>query len=383
VRILAIVTYYHPHWTGLTAFATRISEGLAARGHEVTVLTTRHDRALAAREVVRGVRLVRLEPAAFVSRGAITPAFPLRLASLVRRHDVVHMHTPLPEALLVAVACRLAARPLVMTHHGDLVMPAGFSNRVVERSVTAMMSGAARLATRVTTLSADYAAHSAFLAPVASKLQPISPPIDIPCPDAAASAVWRRELGLADARVIGFAGRFVEEKGFDYLLRALPALVRREPRVRLAYAGDHQVYYERFFDACRPLLEPLADRVSFVGLQRDRQRLANFYAMCDAFALPSRTDCLAAVQVEAMLCGTPVVASDIPGAREVVTRTGMGTLVPPRNPPALAEALANVLNAPDRYVKPRAHIRSIYDPDRSIGEHEAVLDQAVQSRRRS
>ena len=42
MRILSALTYYHPHWTGLTAHAVSIAEGLAARGHQVTVLTTRH-----------------------------------------------------------------------------------------------------------------------------------------------------------------------------------------------------------------------------------------------------------------------------------------------------------------------------------------------------
>ena len=48
MKILTVLTYYHPHWTGLTANAKRIAEGLAARGHDVTVLTTRHAEELAA-----------------------------------------------------------------------------------------------------------------------------------------------------------------------------------------------------------------------------------------------------------------------------------------------------------------------------------------------
>src|SRR5262249_5570899 len=60
VRVLSVLTYYAPHWTGLTAHAVRLAEGLAARGHEVTVLTTRHAPELAPREVVHGVDVVRL-----------------------------------------------------------------------------------------------------------------------------------------------------------------------------------------------------------------------------------------------------------------------------------------------------------------------------------
>jgi len=79
------------------------------------------------------------------------------------------------------------------------------------------------------------------------------------------------------------------------------------------------------------------------------------------------------VQVEAMLSGTPVVATDIPGAREVVQRTGMGRLCRPRDPEHLAATLLEVLGNRAQYLKPREHIRAIYDPDQSIGEYETLL----------
>ena len=65
------LTYYYPHWTGLTAYAGRLAEGLAARGHQVTVLTSRHDPALPGTEWLRGVRVVRLHPLLRVSRGQV------------------------------------------------------------------------------------------------------------------------------------------------------------------------------------------------------------------------------------------------------------------------------------------------------------------------
>ena len=379
MRVLTILTYYHPHWTGLTAFARRIAEGLAARDHDVTVLTTRHAADLPARDTVRGVAVVRAAPLCFVSRGAIVPSLPVRAAALMRTHDLVHIHAPLAESCVVAVLARQQRRPLLMTHHGDLVMPSGIGNRIVERSVTAMMSAAGRMATRMTTLSADYAKSSAFLRPFVPKLVAISPPVEMPDPQPDDACAWRRALGLESARVIGFAGRFVEEKGFDYLLRALPALIEAEPRVHLVYAGEHKVVYERFYEKCRALIERFPDRVTFVGLLRDPQRLANFYALCDVFALPSRTDCFASVQVEAMLSGTPVVASDIPGAREVVTKTGMGRLAPPGDPEGLAAALLEVLRDRGRFVKPRDTIRSIYDPGLAISEYESLMRSMLQA----
>ena len=105
--------------------------------------------------------------------------------------------------------------------------------------------------------------------------------------------------------------------------------------------------------------------------------MASFYAMCDVFALPSRTDCLASVQIEAMLCGTPVVTTNIPGAREVVKVTGMGRLVEAHSERALADGLLEVLANPQDYVKPYEHIRAIFSTDKSISAYESLLQSMI------
>ena len=353
MRILTVLTFYEPHWTGLTAIAKRVAEGLAARGHEVTVLTTQHLPDLPRREVLNGVDVVRLRPIGRLSRGLIAPAFPHAAYGLVGSNDVVQIHTPLLEGALVGAVCRARRRPLVMTHQGDLTMPGGFVDQSIQKVGTALLTASGRLATVVCPLNADYATHSTFLKRFSGKLVPILPPVDIPTANLAAAARWREELGLRDTRLVGIVGRFVEEKGFDFLFRALPGLLAADPDLRVVYAGEHDMVYEDFYSRCRPLIEPVADFVTFTGLIRDRQRLADFYAMCDVLVLPSRTDSFAAVQVEAMLCGTPVVASDIPGARVPVQLTAMGRLVEARNPDALAAGIREVLTDPARFTRPR------------------------------
>jgi glycosyltransferase involved in cell wall biosynthesis len=377
MKILTVLTYYHPHWTGLTTIAKGIAEGLAERGHQVTVLTTRHDPALPAERVEGGVRVVRIKTVGRFSRGQIAPGLVPVAARLAKAHDAVQIHTPLPEAPLVAAVCRAERRPIVMTHQGDLVMPAGLANQVVQRAGNVALNLAGRLATRITTHSADYANHSPFLRPFAGKVVAIPPPVDMPLPDADAVDEWRGALGLEERRVVGFAGRFVEEKGFDYLLRALPDVAASVPEVCFLYAGQQDVVYERFYERCLPLINSAGDRLAFVGLITDRQRLAQFYALCDVFVLPSRTDCFGTVQVEAMLSGTPVVATDIPGARSVVATTGMGLLVPPRDTSALAAGIVLTLQDPAALVKKRAAVRQAFDPDRSIAEYEALFERLV------
>jgi len=373
MKILMVLTYYHPHWTGLTAYAQRLAEGLAARGHQVTVATSRYRDDLALEDVHNGVRIVRMPTLFRLSRGQVMPSFASVVGRLVSEHDVVQVHTPMLETWLVGLLAHRAGRKLLMTHHGDLVMPAGLWDQFVQRTVGFLLDRGAAIADVISVHSQDYATHSDYLRPHSPKVMAIYPPVEIPRPRPEAVAAWRAELGLQDRQVIGFAGRFVEEKGFDYLLQSLPLVAERVPGVVMLYAGERSVAYENFYQRWRHLFEGNPDQVRALGLITDHQKLADYYAMCDVFALPSRTDMFPSVQIEALLCGTPVVATDIPGAREVVKVTGMGLLVEPRNPRALAEGLVRVLEARASYLKPYAEIRQVFSTEKTIAQYESLL----------
>ncbi|OQY92979.1 MAG: hypothetical protein B6D41_07930 [Chloroflexi bacterium UTCFX4] len=377
LKLLVTLTYYYPHWTGLTAYAQRLAEGLAKRGHQITVLTAQFKSTLAREEIHNGVRIVRLPTALHLSRGVIMPGFIPTLNRLAKENDLLQVHTPMLETNFVTRIGLWQHKPTVITHHGDLVMPKKNSDQMIERVMTALMTQGEREATRITVHSCDYAAHSKFLSPFRSKLDCIYPPVEIPEPQPAVVAQWRADLGLTQNKLVGFAGRFVEEKGFDYLLQAIPRVRAKIPNVKFVYAGEINVVYERFFDKWKYLVEQERDSIVTLGLLLDPQRLANFYAMNDVFALPSRTDCFPSVQIEAMLSGAPVVATDIPGAREVVRVTGMGKLVAPRDPQALADGLVEVLTRRDAYMKTRAQIRAIFNTAKTLDEYEKLFETLI------
>lgn len=381
MKILSVLTYYYPHWTGLTAHAVRVAEGLANRGHEVTVLTTRHSPELPRDEMINGVRVIRLQPFMRFSRGMLTPAFPYAAGKLISQHDVVQIHTPLPEALQVGLLCRVMRRPLLMTHHGDVVMPGGALNRAIQQLAFLMLRATGRLAGAVTSYSRDYAEHSRLLSSMRRKLAYVYPPVKIPAPDPAAVAAWKAQLGLEGKTVIGFAGRWVREKGFDHLLKALPAIHAAYPEAHLLYAGETRIAYERFYEQCLPLIRAEREHLTFLGLLRDPQQIANFYGMCDLFVLPSRTDMMALVQVEAMLCGVPVVAADIPGARVVVRETGFGRLAPPNSPQALARAIVETLHDRRLYEPSREAVRRIFNTEKTLCQYEQIMTRLVRRHR--
>ena len=82
------------------------------------------------------------------------------------------------------------------------------------------------------------------------------------------------------------------------------------------------------------------------------------------------------VQVEAMLCGVPVVASNLPGVRVPIQRTGMGKIVPPKDSEKLADAIVEVLTHRNSYRKPKVSIEKEFSFNETIGRYEETFADA-------
>lgn len=385
LKILIALQYYVPHRTGLTLYVQRIAEALARRGHQVTVLTARYDMDLPRDEqVINGVRVIRLWAPIRVSRGMVMPAYPWAAWKLVQMHDVVSLHTPTLETALYGVYTWLLRRGFLITHHGDLILPAGMFNRFVSWFIFQLYLIAGRCAHHIIAYSNDYADNSYYIAPFRGKTSAVYPPIAIPTPNPQRVEVLRDQwLGGTNgaARVIGYCGRFVEEKRPDVLIRALPLIQQKYPGTKIVFAGQYRLKYEHFYARHQDLIRRHKDSLIFLDLISDEQEVANFYAACDVLALPSDTECFALVQVEAMRCGTPVVSTNIPGAREVVNVTGMGEIAPPGNFQAFGEAIVRVLDHRDAYVRSLAEIDAIFNFEHTVDQYEQWLRSAVKAAR--
>jgi glycosyltransferase involved in cell wall biosynthesis len=376
MKILIALTYYRPHVSGLTVYAERLARGLARRGHGVTVLTSRFYPSLPEHERIDGIEIVRVPVWVKVSKGVVMPGFPVYAAAWVARHDVVNIHMPQFEAALLAALGRVCRKGVVVTYHCDLRLSDGVLNDLVRWSLRPLNHLAATLAHRVVATSDDYARHSRFLRRYSRKLSTILPLVEMPPADPDLTRQLAGRWHLNGGTRIGFAARFAAEKGVEFLLQALPLIVERVPDVRLIFTGAYKdtVGEEDYWAGLAPLLERHRDRITLLDLL-DAAQMPSFYTLCDALAVTSlnSTEAFGLVQVEAMLNGTPVVASDLPGVREAVRRTGMGELVPPRDPQALADALVRVVQDRSAYVRPRAAVAQAFDLERAVGDYEAVF----------
>ena len=384
MKVLIVLTYYRPHTSGLTIYAERLARGLVARGHQVTVLTSRFDRSCPVDGSEAGVRVVRAPVLFRVSKGVIMPTFGWLATRLVREHDVISLHLPQFDAAGVALRGRLFGRPTVLTYHCDLRLPPSPFNWVVNQVVHVMNRGAGLLSSRVVAYTQDFADHSPFLRACRSKIAVIPPPVELPEVGAGAVAAFAKMHGLnGRGPVIGMAARLASEKGVDVLLHALPRVLEVYPEARVLFAGQYQhvMGEEAYARRLEPLFRQHEERWEFLGVLNPLQ-MAALYPGVDVIVVPSlnSTESFGLVQVEAMLCGTPSIASDLPGVRQPVLQTGMGEVVPVGDSRALAEAIIDVIGSKDHYVRPREEIAARWNTERTAVEYEALFERLLVGR---
>jgi glycosyltransferase involved in cell wall biosynthesis len=327
---------------------------LAARGHAVTVLTSRYDAHLPAREVVNSVTVVRVNVSLRLGKGPLMAALPWLGWQLARQADIVHLHLPQFDAALLSFFGRMLRKPVALTYHCDLSLPPGWLNQMAEMGSAFASYFSASLANAIVTNTADYAKHSPVLSRHLHKVTPVFPPIEIPSPkavDTSPSSAQQR------GPVIGMVGRLAAEKGAETLAAALPLVRARFPQAVVRHAGEHERVpgEDAYIQKIKTLVADLnagsdTPAWQFMGRLSDAE-LLEFFDACTLTVLPSlnSTESFGMVQLESMARGAPVVASDLPGVREPVQLTGMGRIVSPGSPDELAQAILQILDQPEHY----------------------------------
>ncbi|MEA3338672.1 MAG: glycosyltransferase family 4 protein [Chloroflexota bacterium] len=381
MKILVMLTYYRPHTSGLTIYAERLARGLAARGHTVTVLTshTHVPRSHPQEAMEDGVRVVRAPVLLRVSKGVIMPTIGLLATREVLRHDVVCLHLPQFDAAGVALRGRLLGKPTTLTYHCDLKLPPGLFNVAVNQVVHLMNRLAGIFSDRVIAYTRDFADHSPFIRAFRRKVDVIPPPVELPQVGPGAVAAFAQMHGLeGSGPVIGMATRLASEKGVEILLKALPRVLKVHPNARVLFAGQHRdvMGEEAYARRLAPLFRRYEDegRWKFLGILNPAQ-MAAFYPNLDVILVPSlnSTESFGLVQVEAMLCGVPSIASDLPGVRQPVLQSGMGEIVPVGDSTALAEAIIKVIGNKSAYARPRQEIADRWSTERTAAGYEALF----------
>lgn len=185
----------------------------------------------------------------------------------------------------------------------------------------------------------------------------------------------RKELGLKGRNiVVGNVARFNLQKGHEYLIKAIPLVLRKYPRTKFLLVGDGEL---------RGKMESLVkelkikDNVVFTGSREDIPKILK---IMDIFILPSLWEGLSIVSLEAMACEKPIVATSAIENKEVVIDGETAFLVPPKNPGRLAEKIISLTeNKPLRKKfgeDGRRRVEETYSLDRMVKEIEEVYHEA-------
>ena len=354
MKILLIENYYYPYISGITESTKLLAENIAnIKDFEVAVLCSNHDN-LPKEEIINKVKVYRAPIVMKISKGTVSPAYIMMAKKLAKEYDVVHFHLPMLEAGILASL--INPKKIVITYHCDINLRPSMLNNFIVKVMDLSHKRALKRANKIVFSSIDYAKSTRFCSKFLDKAREIAP--------------LHKSIKKVNCKVkphsIGFCGRIVEEKGIDVLLKAFKIVKETIPDAELRIAGDYKnvaggsIYPE--------LMEYVKENkikdVNFLGKIPEND-LGKFYSQLGVFTLPS-TNSLEAyglVQLEAMICGTPVVASDLPGVRTIVKNTKMGLIAKRKDERDLANKLIKVLNNREKYIVKKEAIDKKYSND--------------------
>lgn len=380
MKILFSLTYYHPYISGLTLAVSRWAEGLHAVGNDVSVLCMQHENGLKRTERIHGVMVHRASWIAKISKGFVSIDWILQSWRLAHAHDVIVINLPQFEGIITALAAKLQGKRVVSIYHCELALPESRMNTIIQAVVEVSHFCTLWLSDSVITYTRDYARHSRLLTVwrryTNRDVIPIIPPIPIPKVISRVAAGFKKRIGTHDI-VVGIAARLAAEKGFEYLFEALSQLKKTRPKqdIHIVVAGpENAVGEERYTRYIQTLVRKNANSVTFLGSIAPSQ-MGSFYHCLDVLVLPSvnSTEAFGMVQVEAMLCGVPVIASNLPGVRVPVEKTGMGILVNIRDASGIAAAIQTVTVHKENYAAPQKRVYRIFSETQALSSFITAL----------
>ena len=260
--------------------------------------------------------------------------------------DVIDAHYYYPDGVAAAWLARHFKRPLTITARGtDLnLIPAHALPRRMMQWAAGRADASIGVCRALTDVLRDWGVDESRIHVMRNgvDLQRFRPE---PPPQA------RTRLGVQGQPLLLSVGHLIERKGHHVAIEAMPAVLRQWPQARLLIVGEGE---ER--PRLQALMESLqlGDAVRLVGAVPNDQ-LAGWYSAADALILASSREGWANVLLEAMACGTPVVATRIWGTPEVVADDTVGLLFDDRAAPALAAAVCQLAAQPRDRTAVRAY----------------------------
>lgn len=385
MKILEFTPYFIPYIGGQEKYVHNLCKYLVRSGHDVTVITSNIPKGNK-HEINNGIKIFRYFCLGTILRNPITPGF-IFLKSKIANYDIVHIHNEHSTSALLAAVYRLNVDvPLVVTCHGQLKFGDSIKNfieKIYSRLFGKMIF---KISDLIIALSESDKKYIISLGIPSEKIKVIPNAIDkyqYQYQSGQISDVefqnFKNKYILSDKKIVLFVGQVIKRKGIEYLLKAIPIVVKNYSINEIQFViignGDMLIDAKKL---CYSL--GIENHVLFLS-DINNKDLEKFYFISDIFVLPSLSEGLPTVILEAMYFGVPVIASDIPGINDYFSETAI--LVPPRNEREIAYSILRVFtdkkDVKELSKKGKEFIDSKFSWDKIAQEYECLFKDLRES----
>lgn len=326
-------------------YPVRVLSYLAKQGHTVKVFTFRYDQNLKEKEWLNGIEIRRINYDIKIIKGFLSFSYPFRIFQDISQSDLIIFNQPVFEGVFVILFAKILRKQVISLFNCEVDLGKGLKNRFVTCCLNMAVFVQLFFSDIIVAYTEDYARSNWLLKHFMKKLKFILPPIPKNRNSREKSSTLSQ---LKQAKKwICFCGRTSKEKGLEYFIRSYQYLEHRD-NIVYVFAGPYGqdvAGEEHYYQKIKTELEVLSVPHIFLG-SINNDELGALYHNIDCLVLPSvnKTESFGIVQVEAMLFGKPVIASNLPGVRVPVSLTGMGYLCEPGDSRDLAQKIDLVLD---------------------------------------
>jgi len=326
-------------------------------------------------ELKRDLLELGIKPIVLRQRGWYDLEFLFRLLSIIKslKPNIVHCRNTPHVIIYGGIVAKILGLPLVVSVHGHPDFLVG--NSFVKRLWYAVQKRSDKIIT-VSNSIKDVLIKKGGVKP--NKITVIHNGIDLAsmrcCLDL--KQKLKQRLGIDNtAQVIGCVGTLRSVKGHKYLIQSAPLILKERPSTYFILVGDGPLRndLERLAEKLK-----VREKIMFLGYRPDIPELMSIF---DIFILPSLSEGLSNVLLEAMATSKPVVATNVGGNPEVVEEGKTGLLVPPRDPQKIAEAVISLLNDEDKRLRMGENglrrVKEKFSISKMVREYEKIYHEVL------
>ena len=345
MKILFFSPYFYPYISGVTVSSKRILDYLK-KNNDITILTFLFNRNPDKDVNLNKLNVIQVPYLFKISKGFISPQSIIYFLKFVKNSDLIILSQPNFEGLLLALIAKVLGKKIISIFHCQVFLEGNILSKIVNFVLNISMKTQLNLSDKIVVYTKDYIDSLPYFKKLVNKTVDVLPPIKKYSSD---KEFLNKLLKLKGNQIwIGYAGRISVEKGIEYLVEAVNNIVIPvKTGIQIIFAGPYgadvageNYYYSKIIS----LLKKYKIKSLFLGNLRS-DNLGAFYKSIDILALPSinQTEAFGMVQAEAMMNGTPVISSNLPGVRMPIKLTRMGVITEPKNAKQISRTILSIL----------------------------------------